>query len=309
MADCPTCGLPYQEGAKFCPACGGKLPVIIQQHNCKICGNTLSENAKFCNICGSPTGLAEEIESKAEKEAQEKIDNANPTMDEIQIPVITDEMLGLTEKPLKDDSTPTMDSIYMPGQEPAAPKPKPVAAPTQEEIAMASQTVTVGATPIVSDTPNVMDMYSAGHTTQTETILTPEGQRVPAQQAAQNTQTNQSVTNQSVTNQFAQTAQPSNNGAIPMGSNYIPGGNPQQQNYVPHAVHNPNVVPGKGFGSIVPILLIIGIIIVILVDVFVLFREQIFGDDDAKDNCAIVTVDDFSVADTDITLTDITLVE
>lgn len=286
MADCPTCGLPYQEGAKFCPACGGKLPVIIQQHICKICGNTLNENAKFCNICGSPTGLAEEIESKAEKEAQEKIDNANPTMDEIQIPVITDEMLGLTEKPLKDDSTPTMDSIYMPGQEPAAPKPKPVIAPTQEEIAMASLTVTVGATPIVSDTPNVMDMYSAGHTTHTETILTPEGQRVPAQQTAQATQT----------------AQPANNGAIPMGSNYIPGGNPEQQNYVPHAVHNPNVVPGKGFGSIVPILLIIGIIIVILVDVFVLFREQIFGDDDAKDNCAIVTVDDFSVANTDITL-------
>lgn len=288
MPDCPTCGLPYQEGAKFCPACGGKLPVIIQQHICKICGNTLSENAKFCNICGSPTGLAEETEEdKAEREAQEKLENANPTMDEIQIPVITDDMLGLQDKPKTDANTPTMDSIYMPGQEPAAPKPKPVpAAPTAEEIAMASQTVTVGATPTVSDTPNVMDMYSAGQSNKAETILTPEGERVPVQQAAQT----------------AQTAQPANNGAIPMGSNYIPGGNPAQQNYVPHAVHNPNVTPGKGAGALVPILLILGIIIVILVDVFVLFKDQIFGDNDAKDNCAVVTVEDFSVIDTDITI-------
>lgn len=290
MPDCPTCGLPYQEGAKFCPACGGKLPVIIQQHICKICGNTLSGNAKFCNICGSPTGLAEESEEdKAEREAQEKLENANPTMDEIQIPVITDEMLGLQDKPKTDENTPTMDSIYMPGQEPVAPKPKPApVAPTAEEIAMASQTVTVGATPTVSDTPNVMDMYSAGQSKQAETVLTPEGERVPVQQAAQT----------------AQTAQPANNGAIPMGSNYIPGGNPTQQNYVPHAVHNPNVTPGKGAGALVPILLILGIIIVILVDVFVLFKDQIFGDDDAKDNCAVVTIEDFSVNDADITIED-----
>ncbi len=286
MADCPTCGLPYQEGAKFCPACGGKLPVIIQQHTCKVCGNTLSENAKFCNICGSPTGLGEETEeAKAEREAQEKRENANPTMDEIQIPVITDDLPGLQDKPKKDDSTPTMDSIYMPGQEPAAPKPQPApAAPTAEEIAMASQTVTVGATPKVSDTPNVIDMYSSGQSNQAETILTPEGERIPAQQTAQTPQT-------------------ANNGAIPMGSNFIPGSDPTQQNYVPHAVHNPNVTPGKGVGALVPILLILGIIIVILVDVFVLFKDQIFGDD-AKNNCAVVTVEDLITCDADITIED-----
>lgn len=286
MADCPTCGLPYQEGAKFCPACGGKLPVIIQQHTCKVCGNTLSENAKFCNICGSPTGLGEESEeAKAEREAQEKRENANPTMDEIQIPVITDDMLGLQDKPKTDESTPTMDSIYMPGEEPAAPKkPAPApAAPTAEEIAMANRTVTVGATPSVSDTPDVMDMYSAGQSKQAEMVLTPEGERIPVQQAAQ-------------------TAQTANNGEIPMGSNFIPGGNPAQQNYVPHAVHNPNVTPGKGAGALVPILLILGIIIVILVDVFVLFKDQIFGDDDAKNNCTVVTAEDFNDTVPDITI-------
>ena len=44
-------------------------------------------------------------------------------MDAVEIPVITDDMLQ-NEEPNKADM-PTMDSIFMPGQEPA-PKPKPV---------------------------------------------------------------------------------------------------------------------------------------------------------------------------------------
>lgn len=246
-----------------------------------MCGNSLNESAEFCNICGTPTGVKKQNEAAAQK-AQEEL--KNPTMDEIQIPVITDDTPGLQEVVLKDENTPTMDSIYMPGQEPvqaaspvqsAAPKPSPVI--TAEEQALASRTVTVGATPTISDTPNVSDMYSAGGTAQNqESILTPEGQRVPVQNTA--------------------------GGAMPMGSNAIPGGMPAGAGNVmpngmpqtPHAVHRSDVVPGKGAGALVPIILAIAIVLVILFDVFFLFKDQIFGKDDkAKSDCAVVTVEDF----------------
>lgn len=132
MADCPTCGLPVPEGARFCAACGGKVPVLIKQRICKMCGNTLSENDSFCSVCGTPCEVKKDTQ-------EEKEDLSNPTMDEIAIPIIVDDMPGLQEKPLKDANTPTMDSLFMPGQEAAAPvntpsqpQPTPVRRPSNE---------------------------------------------------------------------------------------------------------------------------------------------------------------------------------
>jgi hypothetical protein len=129
MADCPTCGLPVKEGERFCAACGGKLPVIVKQKTCKMCGNTLIEGETFCSVCGTPANP--EAAKKEEEEAKPVEDfDRNPTMDEIQIPVITDDIQALKEKPLKDSNTPTMDSVWMPGQEPPKqPEPTPAPAP------------------------------------------------------------------------------------------------------------------------------------------------------------------------------------
>ena len=53
------------------------------------------------------------------------------------------------------------------------------------------------------------------------------------------------------------------------------------------------VTPGKGAGALVPIILIILILAVICVDVFWLFRDQIFGKkDESSNDCAVVTLTD-----------------
>ena len=122
MPNCPECNFPYEEGQAFCNTCGCKLPVTIKQKVCPVCGNTLLENTKVCNICGTPVSAPQDT-TAAEELAKQQEALKNPTMDAVEIPVITDDMLQ-NEEPNKADM-PTMDSIFMPGQEPA-PKPKPV---------------------------------------------------------------------------------------------------------------------------------------------------------------------------------------
>ena len=64
----------------------------------------------------------------------------------------------------------------------------------------------------------------------------------------------------------------------------------QTPDYVnPAAPQMPGVTPGKTDGSslVVPIILIILILAVIFVDVFFLFRKQIFGDDSSSSTAAV----------------------
>ncbi|MBO5447700.1 MAG: zinc ribbon domain-containing protein [Ruminococcus sp.] len=299
MSNCPTCGLPYKEGEKFCPACGGKLPVLIKRNVCKMCGNTLIGAPAFCNICGTPTGLEPQKDKAGAPDEALK----NPTMDEIQIPVVTDEMLGITHEPVKNDDVPTMDSIYMPGQEPvqqrAVPKSAASASPviTPEEAAMASKTISVAQTPTVDQTPSVSDMYSAGRQQSdpgATTVLTPEGLRSTMQQSAAamasgtGSYGTYGASGQAGVNNGAGSVPP---GSIPVNGGYIPGAGAVPQSTKP--------VPGKGAGALVPVILLIAIIAVILFDVFFLFKDQIFGGDkddkNAKEDCAVVvTADDLS---------------
>lgn len=52
MENCPKCGLPVADGAKFCAACGTRMPQkLIKSKVCSVCGNTLNAGAKFCNVC------------------------------------------------------------------------------------------------------------------------------------------------------------------------------------------------------------------------------------------------------------------
>ncbi len=44
--NCPSCGQPVMNGAKFCPNCGARLV-------CPNCGNALIPGAKFCPNCGN----------------------------------------------------------------------------------------------------------------------------------------------------------------------------------------------------------------------------------------------------------------
>ena len=123
---------------------------------------------------------------------------------------------------------------------------------------MASRTVNVQPTPVVQDTPQVAQP-------QPERILTPEGY-VQAGQNVQNVPNAQANPNMQ----------------------YNP--NPNMQNMQPNQQMN-GVTPGKGAGALVPIILIILIIAVICVDVFWLFRDQIFGKkDDKSSGSAIVTL-------------------
>lgn len=204
MENCPKCGLPVADGAKFCAACGTRMPQkLIKSKVCSVCGNTLNAGAKFCNVCGT---AVPQDETPADEPV---VDERNPEMESIEVPELhfDDTPVQNQTIPPTTPDMPTMDSVYLPGQEPA--KPVQPAQPTAEEVAMPQ--MNQGGQPIQ---PNQMNQMNG-------------------------------------------------------------------------------VTPGKGAGALVPIILIILILAVICVDVFWLFRDQIFGKKDESSNgCAVVTLTD-----------------
>lgn len=199
MENCPKCGLPVADGAKFCAACGTRMPQkLIKSKVCSVCGNTLNAGAKFCNVCGT---AVPQDETPADEPV---VDERNPEMESIEVPELhfDDTPVQNQTIPPTTPDMPTMDSVYLPGQEPAKP------------------------------------------------------------------------------------AQPVNNAMPQMNQ----GGQPIQ----PNQMNQMNgVTPGKGAGALVPIILIILILAVICVDVFWLFRDQIFGKKDESSNgCAVITLTD-----------------
>lgn len=171
MENCPKCGLPVADGAKFCAACGTRMPQkLIKSKVCSVCGNTLNAGAKFCNVCGT---AVPQDETPADEPV---VDERNPEMESIEVPELhfDDTPVQNQTIPPTTPDMPTMDSVYLPGQEPA--KPVQPAQPTAEEVAMASRTVEIPQTPTVAETPNV-----APQPQQPERVLTPEGYQQPAQ--------------------------------------------------------------------------------------------------------------------------------
>lgn len=164
MENCPKCGLPVADGAKFCAACGTRMPQkLIKSKICSVCGNTLNAGAKFCNVCGT---AVPQDEAPADEPV---VDERNPEMESIEVPELhfDDTPVQNQTIPPTTPDMPTMDSVYLPGQEPA--KPVQPAQPTAEEVAMASRTVEIPQTPTVAETPNV-----APQPQQPERVLTPE---------------------------------------------------------------------------------------------------------------------------------------
>lgn len=188
MENCPKCGLPVADGAKFCAACGTRMPQkLIKSKVCSVCGNTLNAGAKFCNVCGT---AVPQDETPADEPV---VDERNPEMESIEVPELhfDDTPVQNQTIPPTTPDMPTMDSVYLPGQEPA--KPVQPAQPIQ---------------------PNQMNQMNG-------------------------------------------------------------------------------VTPGKGASALVPIILIILILAVICVDVFWLFRDQIFGKkDESSNDCAVITLTD-----------------
>ena len=53
---CPNCGCEFEEGMKFCGACGSPLPQTVSEPQplvCKNCGEPLESDCKFCMNCGT----------------------------------------------------------------------------------------------------------------------------------------------------------------------------------------------------------------------------------------------------------------
>lgn len=77
-------------------------------------------------------------------------------------------------------------------------------------------------------------------------------------------------------------------------NNAMPQMNQGGQPIQPNQMNQMNgVTPGKGASALVPIILIILILAVICVDVFWLFRDQIFGKkDESSNDCAVITLTD-----------------
>ena len=79
--------------------------------------------------------------------------------------------------------------------------------------------------------------------------------------------------------------------SIPMNSipqNNIPQGMPR------NGANGQSGQPGKSFKDLLPFILIGAIVLVILIDVFVLFRNQIFGNK-ANSNASVITIEDDTV--------------
>ena len=159
MENCPKCGLPVADGAKFCAACGTRMPQkLIKSKVCSVCGNTLNAGAKFCNVCGT---AVPQDETPADEPV---VDERNPEMESIEVPELhfDDTPVQNQTIPPTTPDMPTMDSVYLPGQEPA--KPVQPAQPTAEEVAMASRTVEIPQTPTVAETPNVAPQPKSSYT-------------------------------------------------------------------------------------------------------------------------------------------------
>ncbi len=280
MIQCPTCKTELEDGAKFCSVCGNKIEIPQQKISCPVCGNPLAAGAKFCSICGTKTEAAE-----APKE-EEQIDlDRNPTMDEVQVPVIDydyDNDNGqpeISDIPKHTDDMPTMDSVFLPGQEPEKPDDEkkedvPVIVPDAPKVTTA-----------LGLDPSIDPAYAEQKAKQIK------AQQLRAQQlqaqAMQQMQMPQQAPQQAMMQGQQYPQQPMQGQPAPQGMQ--PNGMPQQQPY-PQQQPMPqqNVTPGKSTNMLIPIILIILIVAVILVDVFVVFRKQIFGDDSSSKKTAVV---------------------
>jgi membrane protease subunit (stomatin/prohibitin family) len=69
MTNCPDCGLPVENDARFCHHCGHQILLL---RKCEICGKNLGPKAKFCPSCGNPAGIHNAPKTCAECKTQNR---------------------------------------------------------------------------------------------------------------------------------------------------------------------------------------------------------------------------------------------
>ena len=119
MENCPKCGLPVADGAKFCAACGTRMPQkLIKSKVCSVCGNTLNAGAKFCNVCGT---AVPQDETPADEPV---VDERNPEMESIEVPELhfDDTPVQNQTIPPTTPDMPTMDSVPNVAPQPQQPE-------------------------------------------------------------------------------------------------------------------------------------------------------------------------------------------
>lgn len=301
MADCPKCGLPVAEGESFCNACGAKLPRIVKQVFCPVCGNTVLEGAARCNLCGTSIGGG--ATSAAEKIAAQQENALPPSMDVIaDMPIITDEMLGLNEKPVRKEDMPSMDSVEMPGMKKPAPKPQNVP-PTPQNTAPS---------PVQLNKPQANSAPVIPEHQPTVNIQKPQGAPPQPQIFAQPPQGGQfgQPNNFAQPPQGGQFGQPNNFAQPPQGGQFGQPNNfaqpPQGGQFAAQPVIPQNGMPtgnmnakpakpskqkGEGLSTLNKVLIaLIVVVILALVLVFGPFKDKIFNGGKNAKNVSVVTM-------------------
>lgn len=269
---CKFCGRELADGAGFCDGCGA----IVEDDRitCLSCGEKLEPGTTLCPVCGARIYNTSAADGPAEMEA-------------LVPPVITDDMFASSgqEYGAPADIEAADESQFMASgvqriPEPAVPAPSPAQSPVPPP-APVPERPRVNFTP----KPQVAPLLNRPHRPASEQ----EPQPAPVINETYRQPTAQPYPQQQLFQQQAYTQGQFEEAARPM--------QPDPYQQPPHSPYpdprQMRVEKGqKGHSLVVPIILIILIVAVILVDVFVLFRDRIFGSDDksSKKSISVVTL-------------------
>lgn len=120
--NCPNCGKPFQEGAKFCMGCGQRIP------RCPTCGTVLLKRAKFCMVDG--TRIPDEINALIPESVQEPVVTEEPKVEPVIPEPAVEEIPVPKEEPVKQD---------VPVQKPVVQKKAPVMAAPVKKVVIEQQ--------------------------------------------------------------------------------------------------------------------------------------------------------------------------
>ena len=274
--NCKYCGRELPDNAAYCEGCGATFDTYDSETIiCLSCGERLAPGTTLCPACG-----ARIYNTAAEGPAE---------MEALVPPVITDDMFAARSPESENYAIESADeSVYsnrpvQPIPQPAAPVPSPAAPQAAVPRPGPAEPIPVPIRPKPHTAPQVAPLLNR-----------PRPAAAPAQ--PEPVIEEQEAYNSYSSSRFEEAARPQ--------QPYDLHGQPGAYQQAPQIPHNPYPDPArmrvesgkKGRSLVVPIILIILIIAVILVDVFVLFRDRIFGSDDSKasKSSAVITVTEIS---------------
>ena len=274
---CKYCGRELPDGAAFCEGCGttfdtDKIP-------CLSCGELLDPGTTLCPVCGSRIYNTAAEAGPAEMEelippvitddmftAQAPVSNEAPAIESADESVYMHPAAAAPQQPAPAQTGGTAPQPYIPR------RPEPIPVPIRPRQQAPAQSAPLLNRPRQSASPGVQ-------------------QPAPAYEDQQSYASNRS-------SGFAEAARPQQQPQQPQ-QPQMPFQDFAQKPY-PDPARMQMQENKKEHSMLVPVILIILIVAVILVDVFVLFRDRIFGSDDSKSSksAAVIRVIDDLPADT-----------